>query len=206
MTTPVSTRWITLQPHDTLPRVAWRELGNALRWAELAHINALRPPYISASLDPADRQPSTLLWGERLAVPIAHVTQTVQVIDDVLGLDVRLTAGQLSATATGDWAVTQGADTLSQALTHRLKTPRGDLWAHPTYGCDLPKLLGVRNTHVLQMLSIGWVRQALAQEPRVARVTAVQTAISGDQFILNAHVEAVDHNTAFDLNLVFPTG
>lgn len=89
--TPIqATRWALVQPGDSLRLIALRELGDALRWIELANINQLRPPYIIESLDPNERQRATLLWGERIAVPLGKVTEAVQIAEDVLGTDAAL--------------------------------------------------------------------------------------------------------------------
>ena len=204
MSTPTYTRWATVQPGDSLRRIALRELGDALRWIELANINQLRPPYIIDSLNAVDRQRATLLWGDRIAVPLGRAAETVQGAEVVLGIDAALPQGRLSATDGGDWSIIARDANLRQALAHRLKTPTGDLLAHPEYGCDTQLLLGLRNQRSLQALLIGTVRRAIAQDPRVARTDQVRTAAQGDQVYLQAHVIPVDRNTPADLNLVFP--
>lgn len=203
--TPIqATRWALVQPGDSLRLIALRELGDALRWIELANINQLRPPYIIESLDPKERQRATLLWGDRIAVPLGKVTEAVQIAEDVLGTDAALPQGRLVANNAGDWQCIAGSPNLGQALTHRLKTPTGDLLAHPTYGCDSQALLGLRNKAAIQALLIGFVRRAIAMEPRVARTEQVRTAANADQLRLSARVAAVELNTSADLNLVFP--
>lgn len=203
-TVPVSTRWAVVQPGDSLRQIALRELGDALRWIELANINQLRPPYLIESLNPADRQRATLLWGDRIAIPLGKVTEAVSIADDVLGQDAALLQGRLAATSAGDWAVIAGDANFRQALRHRLKTPTGDLLAHPAYGCDSPAMLGLRNGRAMQMLLIGFVRRAIAMDPRAARVDQAQTATQGDHLRLRVRVTPVDRNTPTDLNLVFP--
>lgn len=204
VSTPTYTRWADVQPGDSLRRIALRELGDALRWIELANINQLRPPYIIDSLNAADRQRATLLWGDRIAIPIGSVAETVQIADDVLGIDAALPQGRVAATDSGDWSIISGNANLRQALAHRLKTPTGDLLAHPEYGCDTQLLLGLRNQRSQQALLIGTVRRAIAQDPRVARTDQVRTAAQGDQLHVQAHVIPVNRNTPADLNLVFP--
>jgi len=201
-----STRWAAVHPGDSLRLIALRELGDALRWIELANINQLRPPYITESLNPDDRQRATLLWGDRIAIPIGAATGTVQIAEDVLGVDAALPAGQLQANDSGDWSLIAADANLRQALAHRLKTPTGDLLAHPDYGCDTHVLLGLRNRRSVQALLIGYVRRAIAQDPRVAQTDQVRTAAQGDRIYLSAHVIPVDRNTATDLNLAFPIG
>lgn len=204
MTAALHTRWAVVQPGDSLRRIALRELGDALRWIELANINQLRPPYLVESLNSADRQRATLVWGDRIAIPLGKVTEAVSLADDVLGRDAALLQGRLAATSAGDWAVMAGDANFRQALAHRLKTPTGDLPAHPAYGCDSLAILGLRNVRAMQMLLIGFVRRAIAMDPRAARVDQAQTAAQGDQLRLRVRVTPVDRNTPTDLNLVFP--
>lgn len=206
MTLQVPTRWASVQAGDSLRTIALRELGDALRWGELATINQLRPPYIIASVDSADRQRATLLWGDQIAVPLGAIAATVQLPVDVLGVDVTLPQGRLTAAAAGDWATCSGDANLRQALAHRLKTPTGDLLAHPAYGCDTDRLLGLRHRPVLQVLMIRAIRLAIAQEPRIARAEVVKTAMAGEHLFAQVSVLPVDRNSPTDLNLVFPLG
>lgn len=204
ITSPI--RWATVHAGDSLRLIALRELGDALRWIELATINQLRPPYVIASAAAADRQRATLIWGDRIAVPVGRVTEAVPLAEDVLGLDVALPQGRLAANAAGDWQVIAADANLRQALAHRLKTPTGDLLAHPTYGCDTATVLGLRNQQAMQMLLIHFVRTALAQDPRVQRIDSIHTAARGEQVRIEARVTPVTRNTPTDLNLVFPLG
>ena len=189
---------------DSLRRIALRELGDALRWFELAEVNQLRPPYIIDSINPADRQRATLVYGDSIRIPLGAVTNTVQRPQDVMGMDCALPYGQLQAGPAGDWDVISAADNLAQALAHRVKTPVGDLLAHPTYGSQVSLLLGLRSMSVMQLMATGFIRKTLLQDPRVTRVIAVESTASGDALGIHAYLTATAQNTAVDLNLVFP--
>jgi phage baseplate assembly protein W len=204
MTAATATRNAPILVGDGLRRIAMRELGDALRWIELAEVNQLRPPYIIDSIDPADRQRATLIYGDLIRIPLGKVTDSVQLPQDVLGTDCALPHGQLQPNATGDWALVAANNNLSQALCHRVKTPVGDLLAHPEYGSQVTLVLGLKNINVIQLMAIGFVRQALKQDPRVAEVPGVQSAAPGDQLQITAQIQAVVRNAALDLNLVFP--
>ena len=204
MSLSTATRDAPILVGDSLRRMALRELGDALRWIELAEVNQLRPPYIVASVDPADRQPATLIYGDTLRIPLNSVTQSIQLPQDVMGMDCALPQGQLAINAGGDWSVIKANDNLAQAMGHRLKTPVGDLLGHPTYGCQIQAALGLKNIVVVQMMTIGFVRKAMAQEPRITQVMAVQTNPIGVNLFIKATVQAVAQNTPVDLNFVFP--
>lgn len=205
MTAPVTpTRAAPILVGDSLRRIALRELGDALRWWELADINQLRPPYIIDSVDPADRQRATLIYGDFIRVPVGAVTESVQTPADLFGLDCVLADGYIQPAATGDWATLAGSDNLTQALGHRLKTERGDLLGHPTYGSQIPLALGLRNLYTVQLMVIGFARQALKQDPRIATVHHVTTVPAGDSLRVRARIQPVARNEPLDLNLVFP--
>ena len=199
------TRSANILVGDSLRRIALRELGDALRWIELAEVNQLRPPYIIDSVDPADRLRATLIYGDPIRIPIGRIADSVQLPQDVMGIDCALPHGALQAiTSTGDWDVISAADNLAQSLCHRVKTPVGDLLAHPKYGSQVHAVLGLKNIAVIQLMAVGFVRKAIEQDPRVSRIIAVDTSVSGDVIYLAAKIEATAFNAALDLNLVFP--
>ena len=204
MTAATATRNAPILVGDSLRRIALRELGDALRWIELAEVNQLRPPYIIDSINPADRQRATLVYGDPIRIPLGKVTDSVQLPQDVLGIDCALPRGQLQPGATGDWLPIAAADNLAQALCHRVKTPVGDLLAHPDYGSQVTLVLGLKNINVIQLMAVGFVRKALAQDPRVTEAISVHAAAPGDQLQMTAKIQSVVRNTPIDLNLVFP--
>lgn len=204
MTTLTATRAAPILVGDSLRRIAMRELGDALRWIDLAEVNQLRPPYIIDSVDPADRQPATLVYGDSIRIPLDSVVQSIQLPQDVLGIDCALPQGQLTVTDSGDWATIAAESNLAQALGHRLKTPVGDLLAHPAYGCQIRTALGLRNITVIQLMAIGFVRKAIKQEPRVAQTVKVQTTPIGETLFIASQVKPVNRNSLTDFNLVFP--
>jgi hypothetical protein len=198
------TRWGIIQAGDTLRVIALRELGDALRWPEIAGLNELRPPYIVGSLDAADRQRGTLIWGDRLLLPTGTATTEITRYEDLYGTDIDLAGGRLTAGAGGDWALVAGGDNLVAALGRRLRTRTGDLLAHPQYGCDVAAILGFKLRPVSLLLGAGFVRRAAIADPRVERIESVTTAASGDAALFGVTVQPVGGETPATLNLVFP--
>lgn len=200
---PIQTRSVRVQVGDSLRLIALRELGDALRWVELAEINGLRPPYVVASTDPGDRQPKTAVYGDAIRIPVGREPRLAQPDDDVFGIDLSLAHGRLD-TASGDLLAIAGTANLRQAIRHRVNTGTGEMVPHPAYGCAAKHALGLRNTHVQALLVAGYVLRALQQEPRVARAQNVVPYIEGDTIHVRGEVMPRTENTALDLNLVFP--
>lgn len=74
-----------------------------------------------------------------------------------------------------DYETIDGADNLGQAVVMRLLTPLGELTelGHPEYGSRLNELLGSPNSETQRGLAKLFVLEALAQEPRIAKVEEV---------------------------------
>jgi phage baseplate assembly protein W len=82
-----------------------------------------------------------------------------------------------------DYATLDGRDNLAQAIVMRLLTPRGELaeLGHPEYGSRLNDLLGTPNTETRRGLAKLFVLEALAQEPRIAKVLDVTVIPHADR-------------------------
>jgi phage baseplate assembly protein W len=74
-----------------------------------------------------------------------------------------------------DYELVDSCENLGQAILMRLLTPRGELaeLGHPEYGSRLHELLGAPNSETRRSLAKLFVLEALAQEPRVAKVVEV---------------------------------
>ncbi len=100
-----------------------------------------------------------------------------------------------------------GADNLVQALLLRFLTSQGDLavLGHPNYGSRLHELIGELNTETTRNRAKLFTLEALADEPRVAKVLSVSATTSRKnptQIDINVKLLAIDSDTP--LNLVFP--
>ena len=87
---------------------------------------------------------------------------------------VTLTAAEGAHTLL-DYETIDGRDNLGQAVVMRLLTSRGELaeLGHPEYGSRLIELLGTPNSETRRGLAKLFVLEALAQEPRIAKVEEV---------------------------------
>lgn len=174
---------------DTLQRLAARELGDASRWTEIASINRLAPPYLSAEGSGDGR---VARYGDTIVVPdVRRELRPIAVSDDeVFGVDVLLQGGRLDV-QDGDLSVVAGRTNLRQALSHRVRVERGELIFHQTYGCEVHRLKGDRNTSVAALLGALFVRQAVERDERVAYVRVAESNPSGDTLGIEIEAETV---------------
>lgn len=186
---------------DTLPSLAQRVLGDGLRWRELVTLNHLKPPFLVSSLDPLDRLPDTVLWGDWIKVPAQAINASVVTGEEALGQDVRLDKGRLTTT-NGDLNLILGGANFSQALRHRVTVPYGSFLPHPTYGCEIYSILGVGNNAVVMLLGSGFVRRALLRDPRSATIN-VGARAAGDTLAIDVQAQAVGEERVMDLNLLY---
>jgi phage baseplate assembly protein W len=112
-----------------------------------------------------------------------------------------------SETQQVDLELLSAADNLIQALLLRFLTPVGELAAlgHPDYGSRLFELLGESNTETNRNRAKLFVLQALAAEPRVKKVTAVNvTQNRADRTRMDIKISLIPIDSDTLINLVFP--
>lgn len=106
-----------------------------------------------------------------------------------------------------DLETVKAVDNIRQALLLRLLTPLGELepLGHPAYGCRLGELVGRLNNEATHNLAKMFVLQALAGEPRIARILSVRVSANRtDRTRMDISVDALTREEASPLNLVFP--
>jgi len=84
----------------------------------------------------------------------------------------------LIITARGDLKTVKGRANLAQAILNRLFTRRGELarLGHPAYGSRLHELIGELNNVRLRGLAERYIRECLAQEPRIEDIVQLTFA------------------------------
>ena len=176
---------------DTLPAIALRELGDAARWPDLASLNNLLPPYITA--DMALAGPRVLFGGQPIMVPApAPAPSGVTDPAAVFGTDVALVHGQIADDGAGDLLTVSGAPNLKQALGNRLQTRPGGLLRHPEYGCRAAEVLGQGAGQVSVQLAAAFVAKAVRSDPRVASAENASATVNGDAIETSAVAVTVD--------------
>jgi len=105
----------------------------------------------------------------------------------------------LLATASSDVQTVTGRENLAQAIVNRLLTRRGELarLGHPNYGSRLHLLVGEVHNARTRGLAELYIRESLAQEPRLQAVTRVAFA---------PPTRGLDRDTLYVSITVQPTG
>lgn len=194
-------RHIRLQQGEDLRAIALRELGDPSRWPEIAALNDLRLPHVVASWRAEDRRDHTLIWGDTLLIPWPTPVTATPTPASSFGADLALPGGRLVDVG-GDLACLVGTENLVQALSHRIKTLRGELTYHAGYGCHVRLAIGLPTMPFASLMGAAWVFEALREEPRLASVVGVNARVEGDTVTVAARVAPVNENSSVDLNLV----
>lgn len=113
--------------------------------------------------------------------------------EDVYRRDLKLTrrsfdqllsdreAVDLIANGGGDLETVSGRANLAQAIINRLFTRKGELarLGHPNYGSRLHQLVGELNANRARGRAEIYIRECLAQEPRIAEIVEIAFAAPG---------------------------
>jgi len=165
---------------DTLQRIAAREMGDATRWPELAWLNHLLPPYLTAdAFLPGVASGRILVFGSVILVPVAKTQQQGVTPAQSFGIDVLLTNGALTV-SNGDLDLAVGGPNLKQALELRLRNDKGCLAFHPKYGNDAFKLRGHKANANASLLALRFCEECLLGDPRVVSVQDGAASQDGD--------------------------
>lgn len=94
--------------------------------------------------------------------------------DSLQSFDLMLAPGELGQSDRG-LATVSGRDNLAQAIFNRFNTCQGELetLGHPDYGSRLHLLMGEINNDRTRKLAELYLRESLAQETRIAEITAI---------------------------------
>jgi phage baseplate assembly protein W len=101
-----------------------------------------------------------------------------------------------------DFVVREGLENLAQAILLRVLTPRGELAAlgHPDYGSRVQELIGAGNTESTRALLRLHLLDALAREPRIAKVKTLDiTRTPGRRDSVDVRLEVLPADAATTL-------
>ena len=86
----------------------------------------------------------------------------------LMGKDIRLEDDDLKFSNNQDFSIVNGYDNLRQAMVNRLKTIKG-AYNNEFYGSELNKCFSLPINSTLKNQIIGYVIEALNQEPRIRK-------------------------------------
>jgi phage baseplate assembly protein W len=123
-----------------------------------------------------------------------------------LGLSDRGGAKDLASDPSGDLALAQGNENISQALTMRLLVRKGELarlgW--PDYGSRIHELIGEPNNQRTHTILMAHARAAIEQDARVEKVeSVVARVLPGEREVVRLELEIELIHDQQPLNLVF---
>lgn len=181
---------------DTLQELCNRELGDPARWAEIAWINGLIPPYLTGDKnDPRLAQGKLVLYGGRLRVPQNGTLRSGTTPVQAFGRDISLSDhGFLSADGNGDLSLVEGVPCLEQGLAMRLNNERGALLFHPKYGNEAHRLMGKKLSPTLALVAMRFCEETVAADPRVRAVSNSSYTVAGDALKVSLTADVDGHN------------
>ncbi|GMB00226.1 GPW/gp25 family protein [Pelosinus sp. IPA-1] len=102
-----------------------------------------------------------------------------------LGIDIALEGlswevaigNDIKITDTYDFQLIDDLAVVRQAIIKRLNTPKGKLWAHPDYGCEIWDLLSEPMTDTWFMEAITAIHTCINDDPRAKVVDATYEAV-----------------------------
>ncbi|MDI6729989.1 MAG: GPW/gp25 family protein [Candidatus Altarchaeum sp.] len=122
----------------------------------------------------------------------------LKLIDKKLGKD-------LTVNREGDIETVSGASNLGQAIVHRLMTRKGEIsdLGHANYGSRLYELIGEPNNERTRELAKIYVKECIAQDPRVKEIVKVSVLpVSLSRIDILISISTIDKESF--LNIVFP--
>lgn len=146
--------------------------------------------------------------GMQLKIPITSGDQNVpsQSANEIYGTDLENDISGCLVVTDGDFSLISGLANLKQAIEHRILSDYESLIVHPQYGCGLLAIVGAKNTPAIRTLAKAALIDALNREPRLARVSSLNSFSVGDAIKFAIEVQSTDSNTATDLNFVIGGG
>jgi phage baseplate assembly protein W len=172
---------------DSIQRIALSY--NIEDWREIVHFNKLDYPYIGS--DDEVYEGNVARIGDTILIPSYDYVVSPIVSDVSLptmeelayGIDLDLYSetntfgihsfdikGELSGNSDLDLKLVTGIENLAQQLTTKLATPKGLLWLHPEWGCNLKKYIGrkgsLENLTKMRLMA----QEAILEDSRVSAI------------------------------------
>jgi len=209
---PQGEKKIKIPKSLTIRGIAQQFLGQAGRWKEIAILNNLKPPYLSPSGDGKN----VLRPGQIIRIPAVIQDGQGQIFDtrdDAVekegydfGRDLKIDLNTFSFLVddTGDLAVVEGEENLTQAVNIKIRTKPGDLVVHPWFGFSGE----VGSALTLDLLARYHLelKMTLLSDTRIERIKSLSLQASGDILSIRGSLEAKGKDDAVGLSVFLPSG
>lgn len=174
----------TVRQGDNLMDISARDLGNFEQWSEIAKVNGLVPPYVSATPAPGITSPGQKLIMPGAGVSTAPIGTPPSYTINFLGVDVYIGPinGQMPPWK-GDLQLIAGYQNFAWALGRRLQTPLGSLIYHGDYGSRIPGEVGNVQTNYEAQRVAAFGKSALLADPRTSSVPSATATIGENQSV-----------------------
>lgn len=123
-------------------------------------------------------------------------------VNEYLGKDI-LSNVDIRFSNNQDFATITYEENLKQAIIHRLKTNKGELY-NTEYGSELYKCIGQPMNNLLRNRMIGFIGEALRQEPRISEINKIEVEFNQTDAYADIGLSIVPINQNVILNLIFP--
>jgi len=120
-----------------------------------------------------------------------------------LGQDLRFD-DTLTVTPTKNFCLVYGTDNLVQAIKDRLKTRKGELFAHQEYGSSLWELLGRPITTSTVGLAKLYFLETIIAEPRIFQVINISAVVDSSNSTITLQGTALMRDEFSTVNIVYP--
>jgi hypothetical protein len=175
---------------DTLRSIALKYFGDHLRWVDIVATNSLTPADF-------DLQAAGIT---DLFIPIAVGVGTTPGNPYLTDIAVDDNQG-IVFSESGGIGVTTGIENVAAAVVRALTTNLEELLAHPEYGLDLDRYVGVAGTDLyLRFLKLEAGR-VIRRDPRVSNVVNLKVTQNPGvrQIVITGNVQLVGGADTFDL-------
>lgn len=126
-------------------------------------------------------------------------------MEELMGKDIRLEDDDLRFSRSQDFSIITGYENLKQAIMNRLRTIKGELHNN-FYGSELNKCFSLPINQTLKNQILGYVIEALNQEPRILRKDEINVEFmrygTQNYAVVDMKITPIESNVS--LNLVFP--
>lgn len=209
-------RRIRVERGETPESVSAKHMGAWTRWPELVALNGLVAPYFTD-----DGAPGTVQYGGQLLVPVdqpginavdlKRIEEMKRRFDKLSSTDVLLGLDILADTDSGDLRVmpgspdcevVAGAQAFAQGIRMRLEMTAGSWLPRPNLGLGIEP--GQKASPLALALWEAVTEIALRSDPRISRVTDIETTLEGSVLRQNIRLELIEVEESLTVSVALP--